>query len=112
MLFEDATTKHQVPPGQLTLHADRGAPMKAKVTVQLLADLGVTKSRSRSHVSNDNPFSESHFKTLKYQPKFPKRFGSIEDAKVFCRDFFSWYNQDYHHVGIGLGIQPESLHGS
>jgi len=109
MLFEDATTKHQVPPGQLTLHADRGAPMKAKVTVQLLADLGVTKSHSRPHVSNDNPFSESHFKTLKYQPKFPKRFGCIEDAKAFCRDFFMWYNQDHHHFGIGL-MTPDQVH--
>ena len=109
MLFEDATTKHQVPPGQLTLHADRGAPMKAKVTVQLLADLGVTKSHSRPHVSNDNPFSESHFKTLKYQPKFPKRFGCIEDAKAFCRDFFTWYNQDHHHAGIGL-MTPDQVH--
>ncbi len=109
MLFEDATTKHQVPPGQLTLHADRGAPMKAKVTVQLLADLGVTKSHSRPHVSNDNPFSESHFKTLKYQPQFPKRFGCIEDAKAFCRDFFAWYNQDHHHAGIGL-MTPDQVH--
>ncbi len=109
MLFDDAFTKHQVPPGQLTLHADRGAPMKAKVTAQLLADLGVTKSHSRPHVSNDNPFSESHFKTLKYQPKFPKRFGCVEDAKAFCRDFFSWYNQDHHHVGIGL-MTPDQVH--
>ncbi|CAK0767333.1 transposase [uncultured Gammaproteobacteria bacterium] len=109
MLFDDAFTKHQVPPGQLTLHADRGAPMKAKVTAQLLADLGVTKSHSRPYVSNDNPFSESHFKTLKYQPKFPTRFGCIEDAKAFCRDFFSWYNQDHHHVGIGL-MTPDQVH--
>ncbi|MEI8397365.1 MAG: IS3 family transposase [Rhodospirillaceae bacterium] len=109
MLFEDATTKHQVPPGQLTLHADRGAPMKAKVTVQLLADLGVTKSHSRPHVSNDNPFSESHFKTLKYQPTFPKRFGCIEDARAFCRNFFTWYNQEHHHAGIGL-MTPDQVH--
>ena len=109
MLFDDAIAKHQVPPDQLTLHADRGAPMTAKLTVQLLADLGVTKSHSRPHVSNDNPFSESHFKTLKYQPKFPKRFGCIEDAKVFCRDFFAWYNQDHHHASIGL-MTPDQVH--
>lgn len=109
ILFDDAITKHQVPPGQLTLHADRGAPMTAKVTAQLLADLGVTKSHSRPHVSNDNPFSESHFKTLKYQPKFPPRFGSLEDAKAFCRDFFTWYNQDHHHAGIGL-MTPDQVH--
>ena len=80
-LFEDAVAKHAVAPGQLTLHADRGGPMKAKATALLLADLGVTKSHSRPHTSNDNPFSESHFKTLKYQPQFPERFGCIEDAK-------------------------------
>ena len=82
-LFDDAIGKHNVPPGQLTLHADRGGPMKAKATAFLLADLGVTRSHNRPHTSNDNPFSESHFKTLKYQPRFPKRFGCIEDAKSF-----------------------------
>jgi len=86
-LFEDAIAKHQVPANQLTLHADRGAPMKAKNTAFLLADLGVTKSHSRPHTSNDNPFSEAHFKTLKYQPQFPKSFGCIEDANTFCRGF-------------------------
>ena len=101
-LFDEAIAKHQVPAGQLTLHADRGGPMKAKATALLLADLGVTKSHSRPHTSNDNPFSEAHFKTLKYQPQFPKRFGCIEDAKTFCRSFFTWYNQNHHHAGIGL----------
>ncbi len=108
-LFDDAIVKHQVPPGQLTLHADRGGPMKAKVTAQLLADLGVTKSHSRPHTSNDNPFSESHFKTMKYQPRFPQRFGCIEDAKEFSRDFFAWYNQEHHHGGIGL-MTPDQVH--
>lgn len=108
-LFEDAVAKHLVLPGQLTLHADRGASMKAKATALMLADLGVTKSHSRPHTSNDNPFSESHFKTLKYQPEFPKRFGCIEDAKAFCRGFFDWYNQDHHHVGIGL-MTPDQVH--
>ena len=108
-LFDDAIRKHQVPPGQLTLHADRGGPMKAKATAQLLADLGVTKSHSRPHTSNDNPFSESHFKTLKYQPRFPQRFGCREDALQFCREFFAWYNQDHHHLGLGL-MTPDQVH--
>ena len=108
-LFEDAAAKHDVAPGQLTLHADRGPSMKAKATALLLADLGVTKSHSRPYTSNDNPFSESCFKTLKYQPQFPKRFGSIQDAKTFCRAFFDWYNQDHHHLGIGL-MTPDQVH--
>jgi transposase InsO family protein len=108
-LCQDTILKNEVSPGQLTLHADRGGPMKAKATAQLLADLGVTKSHSRPHTSNDNPFSESHFKTLKYQPRFPKRFGCIEDAKQFCREFFSWYNQQHHHVGLGL-MTPDQVH--
>jgi len=108
-LFDDAILKHNVPPGQLTLHADRGGPMKAKATALLLADLGVTRSHNRPHTSNDNPFSESHFKTLKYQPRFPKRFGCIEDARSFCRPFFDWYNRDHHHAGIGL-MTPDQVH--
>jgi putative transposase len=108
-LFDDAIEKHNVPPGQLTLHADRGGPMKAKATAFLLADLGVTRSHNRPHTSNDNPFSESHFKTLKYQPRFPKRFGCIEDARSFCRAFFDWYNQNHHHSGIGL-MTPDQVH--
>jgi transposase InsO family protein len=108
-LFDDAVEKHKVPRGQLTLHADRGGPMKAKATAFLLADLGVTRSHNRPHTSNDNPFSESHFKTLKYQPRFPKRFGCIEDARSFCRAFFDWYNQDHHHCGIGL-MTPDQVH--
>src|ERR1039458_10348039 len=101
-LFNDATAKHPAPPGQLTLHADRGGPMRAKATALLLADLGVTKSHSRPHTSNDNPFSESHFKTMKYQPQFPQRFGCIQDAKAFCRSFFDWYNQDQPSAGPTL----------
>jgi putative transposase len=83
--------------------------MKAKATAFLLADLGVTKSHSRPHTSNDNPFSESHFKTLKYQPAFPRRFGCIEDAKGFGRAFFAWYNQDHHHASLGL-MTPDQVH--
>ena len=108
-LFDDAIAKHNVPAGQLTLHADRGGPMKAKATALLLADLGVTRSHNRPHTSNDNPFSESHLKTLKYQPRFPQRFGCIEDARSFCRQFFDWYNQDHHHAGIGL-MTPDQVH--
>jgi transposase InsO family protein len=108
-LFEEAMQNHAVSPGQLTLHADRGGPMKAKATAFLLADLGVTRSHNRPHTSNDNPFSESHFKTLKYQPRFPKRFGCIEDARSFCRAFFDWYNQHHHHTGIGL-MTPDQVH--
>jgi putative transposase len=109
VLFDDTLAKHAVAPGQLTLHADRGGPMKAKATALMLADLGVTRSHSRPHTSNDNPFSEAHFKTLKYQPQFPKRFGCIADAKDFCRDFFTWYNQDHHHAGLGL-MTPDQVH--
>src|SRR4051812_33734308 len=104
-LFDDTLEKHAVPPGQLTLHA--GGPMKAKATALMLA--GVTKSHSRPHTSNDNPFSEAHFKTLKYQPEFPSRFGCVGDAKDFCRRFFAWYNQDHHHAGLGL-MTPDQVH--
>jgi len=109
LLFQDAAAKHGVLPGQLTLHADRGPAMKAKATALLLADLGVTKSHSRPYTSNDNPFSESLFKTCKYQPQFPERFGSIQDAKVFCRSFFQWYNGQHHHLGLGL-MTPNQVH--
>jgi putative transposase len=108
-LFEDTVAKHAVNPGQLTLHADRGPSMKAKATALLLADLGVTKSHSRPYTSDDNPFSEACFKTVKYQPQFPKRFGCTQDAKTFCRAFFDWYNQDHHHHGIGL-MTPNQVH--
>jgi putative transposase len=108
-LFIDAAAKHGVAPGQLTLHADRGPSMTAKATAMMLADLGVTKSHSRPYTSNDNPFSESHFKTMKYQPQFPKNFGCIQDAKAFCRAFFDWYNKDHHHFGIGL-MTPDQVH--
>jgi len=108
-LFIDAMEKHAVPRDQLTLHADRGGPMKAKTTALMLVDLGVLKSHSRPHTSNDNPFSEAHFKTLKYQPEFPKNFATIEQARAFCRRFFAWYNQDHHHAGIGL-MTPDQIH--
>ena len=83
--------------------------MRSKPVAQLLADLGVTKSHSRPHVSDDNPFSESQFKTLKYHPDFPDRFGSQEDARMFCRRFFTWYNEEHYHSGIAL-LTPSSVH--
>ncbi len=94
---------------QLTLHADRGTSMKSKLVAQLLADLGVTKTHSRPYTSNDNPFSESQFKTLKYRPEFPGRFGGLEDGRAFCRSFFPWYNTEHHHHGIAL-LTPLQVH--
>jgi putative transposase len=108
-LIRETCRKQRIEPGQLTLHADRGSPMRAKPVAFLLADLGVTKSHSRPYVSDDNPFSESQFKTLKYRPEFPDRFGSIEDARGLCQVFFPWYNTEHHHSGIGL-LTPETLH--
>jgi len=94
---------------ELTIHADRGSPMTSKTVAQLLVDLGVEKSHSRPHVSNDNPYSESQFKTMKYRPDYPKRFGSIMDARNWMREFIAWYNQDHHHSGIGL-MPPRVVH--
>jgi len=108
-LFEESCRKQRIARGQLTVHADRGSSMKSKVVAQLLADLGVTKTHSRPHVSNDNPYSESQFKTLKYCPQFPLQFGSIQDCRAFCQDFFSWYNKEHRHSGIAL-MTPEQVH--
>ena len=91
-LIAETYDKQGIEPGSLTLHADRGPSMKSKLVAHLLAALGVTKTHSRPHVSNDNPFSEAQFKTLKYWPEFPERFGSLPDARSFCRQFFAWYN--------------------
>lgn len=108
-LIRETIEKQQVPPDQLIIHSDRGPSMTSHSVAHLLASLGVTKSHSRPHVSNDNPFSESQFKTLKYRPDFPKRFGCYEDALAFCRNFFDWYNNEHYHSGIGL-LTPSSLH--
>jgi putative transposase len=108
-LIAETIRKHNVDPTKLTIHADRGSSMKSKAVVQLLADLGVLRSHSRPHVSNDNPFSESQFRTLKYAPAFPARFGSIQDARSFCATFFNWYNNDHHHSGIGY-LTPAVVH--
>ena len=94
---------------QLTLHSDRGPAMKAKSVALLLSDLGVAKSHSRPHVSNDNPFSEAQFKTVKYHPTFPERFGSLEDVRGWARDFFDWYNDYHRHVSLGL-MTPGMVH--
>jgi putative transposase len=108
-LIAETCRKQNIAPDQLTIHADRGTSMTSKPVALLLADLGVTKTHSRPHVSDDNPFSESHFKTLKYRPEFPGRFGSIQDARGFGQVFFPWYNTEHHHNGIGL-LTPEVLH--
>jgi len=101
--------RHGIRPGELIQHSDNGAAMVSNTVNQLLIDLGVTRSRSRPHVSDDNPYSESQFKTLKYSPGFPERFGSIEDARSFCRRYFHWYNHNHRHSGIGM-MTPASVH--
>jgi putative transposase len=105
----DALAAQGITGDQLTLHADRGTSMTSKPVAQLLVDLGVARSHSRPHVSNDNPYSEANFKTLKYCPAFPGRFGSIEDARSFCALFFDHYNHVHRHAGIGLHT-PASVH--
>jgi len=108
-LIAETCEKQNVLPGQLTIHADRGPSMKSKPVALLMADLGITKSHSRPHVSDDNPYSEAQFKTLKYRAGFPDRFGSIQDARSFCQDFFPWYNCEHRHSGIAL-LTPEMVH--
>jgi len=108
-LIKGICEKQGIEPGQLTIHADRGSSMKSKPVALLLADLGVTKTHSWPYTSNDNPYSESQFKTLKYRPEFPDRFGAIEDARSFCQVFFPWYNKEHRHTGIGL-LTPEMVH--
>ena len=108
-LIAETCEKQNVQSGQLTIHADRGSSMKSKPVALLLADLGITKTHSRPRVSDDNPYSESQFKTLKYRPGFPDRFGSIQDARAFCQEFFPWYNGEHRHSGIGL-LTPEVVH--
>jgi putative transposase len=108
-LLADTIAAQQVEAGQLTIHADRGTSMTSKSVAMLLADLGVTRSHSRPHVSDDNPYSEAQFKTLKHHPTFPDRFGSIQDARAFCQGFFGWYNVEHRHSGIGL-LTPADVH--
>ena len=108
-LIAQAAGQQAITPGRLTVHADRGGSMTSKPVAFLLADLGVTKSHSRPYTSSDNPYSEAHFKTLKYRPAFPERFADIQQARAFCREFFDWYNHEHRHCGIGL-MTPDAVH--
>jgi putative transposase len=108
-LIEQATEQQQIDAGVLTVHADRGGPMRGKPVAFLLADLGLTRSHSRPYTSTDNPYSEAQFKTLKYRPEFPERFDDIEHARDHCRRFFHWYNHEHRHSGIGL-MTPAAVH--
>ena len=108
-LIEESCAKQQIQPGQLTLHADRGTSMSSKPVAFLLADLGVTKTHSRPHVSDDNPYSESQFRTMKYRPEFPDRFGCIQDSRAFSQGFFRWYNEEHRHSGLAL-LTPAMVH--
>ncbi len=108
-LIAATALKQDIQPDQLTLHADNGAPMRGKPLSQLLVDLGITKSHNRPHTSDDNPFSEAHFKTMKYRPDYPDRFASLAEAQVWARCFFSWYNEQHYHSGLNL-LTPASVH--
>jgi putative transposase len=108
-IIADTAHKQHIVPGTLTLHADRGSSMRSKPVAALLVDLDISKTHSRPHVSDDNPYSEAQFKTLKYRPDFPARFGSIEDARSHCQVFFRWYNTVHRHSGIGL-MTPYTVH--
>jgi putative transposase len=108
-LIRETCVKQDVRAEQLTIHSDRGPAMKSQTVAQLLAALGIIKSQSRPHVSNDNPFSESQFKTLKYRPEFPERFASYDEARAFCVAFFAWYNDEHYHSGLRM-LTPVSVH--
>ena len=108
-LIAETCSKERIEPGQLTIHADRGPSMRSQPVGHLLAGLGITKTHSRPHVSDDNPYSEAQFKTLKYCPEFPERFGSFEDTLGFCHRFFTYYNHEHRHSGIGL-MTPHAVH--
>lgn len=108
-LISQTCLRQGIQRGQLTIHADRGSAMTSKPVALLLADLGVTKTHSRPHVSNDNPYSESQFKTMKYRPDYPSRFGSQQDARAWANRFFDWYNRQHHHTGLAL-LTPADVH--
>jgi putative transposase len=108
-LIEETCEKQNIQAGQLTVHADRGSSMRSKPVAFLLADLSITKTHSRPYTSNDNPYSESQFRTLKYRPEFPDRFGCIQDSRAFCQTFFPWYNDQHRHSGIGM-MTPAMVH--
>jgi putative transposase len=105
----DTCARQGIARNQLTLHADRGGPMRSQTVAHLLSDLSVTKSHARPYPPDDNPFSEAQFKTLKYRPEFPQRFGSLDDARRFCQSFFHWYNHEHYHSALGL-LTPASVH--
>ena len=108
-LIAETCTRQGIQPDQLTIHADRGSSMTSKPVAFLMADLGVTKTHSRPHVSNDNPYSEAQFKTLKYQPDYPERFGCQQDARSWAKEFFDWYDYQHHHSALGL-LTPADVH--
>ena len=108
-LISESCLKQNIEADQLTIHADRGSSMRSKSVALLLADLGITKTHSRPYVSNDNPYSESQFKTMKYCPEFPSRFGCLEDGRLFCGGFFDYYNNAHRHSGLGL-MTPAAVH--
>lgn len=108
-LIAETIQKQSIAPGTLTLHADRGSSMRSKPVAAMLVDLDVAKTHSRPYVSDDNPYSESQFKTMKYRPQFPARFGSIEDARAHCQTFFRWYNHEHYHSSIGF-MTPATAH--
>jgi putative transposase len=108
-LIAATCAKQAITPNQLTIHADRGAPMRSKLVAELFTDLGIAASHSRPRVSNDNPFSEAQFRTFKYRPEFPDRFGSIQDARAICHALFGWYNDAHHHSGLRY-LTPAAVH--
>jgi putative transposase len=108
-MIQDALLRQNIPAGTLTLHADRGSAMTSTTVSELLIDLGVTRSHSRPHTSNDNPFSESHFKTMKYRPEVPDRFESADQARVLFRTLFCWYNEEHRHSALAL-LSPATVH--
>jgi putative transposase len=108
-LIEETCEKQNIQPDSLGLHADRGSAMRSKPVALLLADLSITKTHSRPYTSNDNPYSESQFRTMKYRPEFPDRFGCLQDGRAFCQTFFPWYNDEHHHSGIGM-MTPAMVH--
>ena len=108
-LLEQTIANYDIAPGQLTIHSDRGRVMRSKPVALLYADLGVAKSFSRPYVSDDNPFSESHFRTLKYRPDFPDRFGCLLDSRAHCQIFFPWYNEEHRHSSLGM-LTPKTVH--
>jgi putative transposase len=108
-LIDETCAKQNIQPGQLTIHADRGPAMTSKTVALLFSDLDILRSHSRPYVSDDNPFSESHFRTLKYRPEFPERFGSLEHARQLCRSLLDWYNTEHHHSGLAF-LTPATVH--